>query len=581
MWLAVLVTLLAYSGIGNNDFINLDDHPYILNNTVIRHLDLSNLKNLLTATLSGNWIPLTTLSLALDYQLGHLEPWVYHLHNLLLHCLNTALVFFLSYKLLNLIKERANSKLETEAVDWVAPAAFGTALLFGLHPLHVESVAWAAERRDVLCGFFYLLSLWFYLDYASQSVSRWWKYGASLGFCVLALLSKPMAVSLPLVMLLLDVWPLGRFQSNPQKTILEKIPFLIVGIATSWVTVVLQNRVGVIPSLNQLPMSYRFMNACHSVLFYLWKMAAPVHLAAHYPIMIEDINSTGFAVSVLLVILISTLCFLLRKKRPYFLAAWLYFGITLGPVLGLIQVGYQAAGDRFTYLPSLGPFMLLAALLSGLLSKRPRILIALAVIVSGLLGYGTYRQVDIWRNSITLLENVLRVNPGKTMLVIDNNLGAAYEEAGRLDDALAEFDRVLYLKIRVPNPYYERGKIFLEKGRLDDAVLELRKALVLSRFNPSFHDELGLVFLKMGMPPAALDEAKEAQRSNPKHAMTQDTLGLIYMSLGRFDEAVTAFKEARDLEPENSSYFNHLIGAYQKVGNYRECLALYQELSKD
>jgi tetratricopeptide (TPR) repeat protein len=445
----------------------------------------------------------------------------------------------------------------------------------------VESVAWAAERRDVLCGFFYLLSLWFYLDFAAQSASRWWKYGTSLGFCVLALLSKPMAVSLPLVLLLLDAWPLGRLQFNPRKTILEKIPFLMVALATSWVTVVLQNRVGVIPSFNQLPMSYRLMNACHSVLFYLGKMVAPVQLAAHYPIMVEDTNSTGYAVSAFLIILISVFGFFLRKKRPYYLVAWLYFGITLGPVLGFIQVGYQAAGDRFTYLPSLGPFMLFSALLSGLLSKRPRFLILLAVIGSALLGYGTYRQVGIWKNSITLLENVLRVNPGKTMLVIDNNLGAAYEEAGRLDEALAEFDRVLYLQIRVPNPYFERGKIFLKKGRLDDAVLELRKAIVLSRFNPSFHDELGLVFLKMGMPPAALDEAQEALRSNPKHAMTQDTLGLVDMSLGRFDEAIKAFKEAHDLDPGNDSYFNHLIGAYRKVGNYRECLALYQELSKD
>ncbi len=235
----------------------------------------------------GMYMPLTWFSLALDYRLGGLNPWVYHLDNLVLHCANTALVFVISLKILCLVQE--SGAPEKKGSGRISPrwAAFLTAVLFGIHPIHVETVAWATERKDLLCALFFLSSVVFYLGYVTRPHSKAFRYGASLFFSVMALLSKPMAVTLPLVLLLLDQWPLGRYRREGARVFFDKIPFFIAAIAGGWLTILAESQAQAFMPIQTLPILARVLNAFHSVVFYLEKMILPTNLAAFYPIPAE------------------------------------------------------------------------------------------------------------------------------------------------------------------------------------------------------------------------------------------------------------------------------------------------------
>jgi tetratricopeptide (TPR) repeat protein len=575
LWAAVLLTLLAYGRVVDNGFINIDDPDSVLANPVLQH---PSLHTLLTSTLVGNWIPLTNLSLALDFRLGGLNPWVYHFDSLIFHALNTALVFLLSLKLFGFIRKPDSQAGSQEPEAWAAPAAFGAAILFGLHPIHVESVAWASERKDLLCAFFYLPSLGAYLDFAARSAHARWNYAQALGFFILALLSKPMAVSLPFVLVLLDLWPLGRFRRHPRKAILEKIPFLAASLLAGGVTLFFQSLGGGTPGFDQVPLSFRLMNACHALVFYSAKLAWPAGLAAHYPALIGNTYSFAYVLSALLVVLFSAFCLWRRRARPALALGWFYFCVTLAPVLGFIQVGNQAAADRFTYLPSLGPCVLVSALLVRSLSNNKPLLLAIAVAGSALLGWRTFEQVFLWKDSVTLLENALRVAPHNQVL-INNNLGMAYQEAGRFDEALAQYDSILAGGLALPLLHEAKGKIFLERGRLDDAVQEFKTAISLDPRYPPYYNDLSLAFLRLGRPMEAFAQIDLALRMSPSYAAAHDTIGLIYRQQNRTDEAIAAFRHAHFLDPGNEFYLRNLLTTLQQAGRNQECLDLYQEMA--
>jgi protein O-mannosyl-transferase len=546
----VLLTFLIYLPSLGNQFVNWDDLNAIQWNSHLRVFNAHNFHWMLTTFHLGNWIPLTWISLSLDYQLGKLDPRIYHLDNLVLHCLNTGAVFFLSARVLGLIEKKRQPKAEESQSFWVVPAASFTALLFGLHPLHVESVAWATERKDLLYGLFYLLGLILYLDYASAPILKSWKLHACLGLFVLAILSKPMAVTLPLVLILLDVWPLDRFRSQGMGIFWEKIPLFALALLSGVVASLAQSSAGSYTSLSLFPLDFRFMNAFHSLIFYMEKMIFPAGLAALYPLDLQKTFSPDYVMGLVGTLLITAICVIYQKKRPYLAAAWIYYGITLAPVLGIIQVGSQAAADRYTYLPSLAPFLLFGAVTAKLFSRQRFALILLAVFLAAALAYGTYEQTQTWRDSTSLWENVLRVNP-RNSRIAHANLADGYLATGRFEDALREFDRGIAIGPPSAFSFDGKGRTLLELGRPEEALQQLKAAADLEPKNAEVRRHLGMAYKREGMLQEALEEIQEAVRLDPDNSEGHYDLGVIYISQGQTEKSVEAFQEALALDPDN------------------------------
>jgi hypothetical protein len=361
------ITFMVYFPTFNNDFVNWDDNVYVYENQGIRSIDFWFLKWSFTAVVSSNWHPLTMFSHALDYALWGLDPWGHHLTSIIFHTFNTLLVFILVVRL----SEYRRAGETGISSDFAGPgkkaliAGIVTALLFGIHPVHVESVAWVSERKDVLSAFFFLLSVLAYLKYTSSRDSkRSIFYGACLILFIMALMSKPMAVTLPVVLLILDCYPLGRLTlggglRGARWLVIEKVPFFVLSLLSSLITLWAQHTSGAITTLGVTPLTTRILVAMRAYVFYIYKMVLPTDLAPFYPYpRTVEFFAVEYSVSFILLIVITSLCLWSSKRNGLFLAVWFYYLVTLIPVIGIVRVGLQAAADRYTYLPSLGPFLL-------------------------------------------------------------------------------------------------------------------------------------------------------------------------------------------------------------------------------
>ena len=374
LWACALLLVLAvaffYLPVLKNDFVNWDDKDTITDNLQIRRLDGNSLRWMFTTFATGNWMPLTWLSFALNYQVNGLDPRVFHATNVFFHALNTLLVFLVCLRLMKHLPEKKGGPALSNAKTFGLPISFMTALLFGLHPIHVESVAWATERKDVLYAFFYLGALWVYLGKPFSFELKGFKHWACLGLYLLALMSKPMAITLPFIFLILDGWPLGRWGLGYAKLIKEKVVFFAVALGAVLVT--MASHAKALSYAKSGVEFYWVMNSFRSLVFYLVKMAWPQGLTTYYPF---PPSLSGFYLfenfcAAALVILVFYLLFHYNRKAPYLLAAWLYYVVVLLPVVGIIQTGSQAAADRYTYLSSLGFFLPLSAGIAFLLSYR-------------------------------------------------------------------------------------------------------------------------------------------------------------------------------------------------------------------
>jgi hypothetical protein len=390
-----LITFLVYLGALHNTFA-WDDRAYVLGNPHIRSLDVTLLKWAFLDFYSANWHPLTWMTHALDYALWGLNPLGHHLTNNILHAANTFLTVILVVRLLEVLKTK---KAPNEGPSFLTDRAIlitagTTGLLFGLHPLHVESVAWVAQRKDFLCALFFLLCIILYTKYVSEAdnetthrTSRFFnrRYLAVLGFFVLALLSKPMAVSLPLVLMILDWYPFNRIYSFKtfRSALFEKLPLAILSLASSIVTIMAQKAVGAVARPEVIPLSARMLVAAQSLTAYLFKMVFPHGLIPFYsyPLPSEiSLYRFKYQLSIAVLIGITAACMTLMKKNKLWLSSWAYYIVTLLPVLGIVQVGGQSMADRYTYLPSLGPFLITglgAAWISGkanILKKRTQVI---------------------------------------------------------------------------------------------------------------------------------------------------------------------------------------------------------------
>jgi len=581
--LVFLVTFFVYTPTLKNGFVNWDDTLYIVENEHIRSLNHQSLSWMFTTFHAGFWFPLTWFSHALDYALWGLNPGMHHLTNIVVHGLNTLLVFFLALRLFLRTKVNYNtlsSKIDKTTSTQALIVSSVTALLFSLHPLRVESVAWATERKDLLCAFFVLLSLLSYLSYTSSThgKSRWFWFTTGLFLFILALMSKPMAVTFPVVLLLLDFYPLKRLNRNSTKklsVVLEKTPFFVLSIIFSVLAIITQKTGGAIRNLEELYFIARLLNALKAVVFYMIKMIWPVQLvplyrlpSVIYPLDLHYLLSGGAVLG------ITGMCvWMIRRKKPLWLTAWLYYVVTLLPVIGIIQVGLHSAADRFTYLPSLS-FSLIFGLSVAWIWNRISVLrhkmvfrgliLFSTFIVIFILGYLTIKQIKIWQNSKTMWSSVIKAFP-EMVPEAYYGIGLFYYEGGKLDEAVSEFEHAIALSPNYAPAHYNLGNTYVRKGMLDKAISEFKRAIALGFNTADVHNNLGGCYGHKDRLDEAISEFKQAIDINPNFEDACVNIGLTYYRKGELDKAIYEYKKAISINPDAArAHYNLAVVYYDK-----------------
>ena len=502
----------------------------------------------------------------IDCQLFGTNAGRHLLVNTLIHAANTLLIFYFLFR--------------TTHARW--PSAL-VAALFALHPLHVESVAWASERKDTLSTFFGLLSLIAYVRYAeAPSISRYAWVAITLA---LGLLAKPMLVTWPLVMLLLDYWPLRRLQrldardqlSVLRKLVVEKLPLFVLVAVSMIITLLAQSHGGAVRTFAAAPVGFRLSNALVSYVKYLLLTFWPNNLAVYYPLPPTGIPTWQVIGAAFLLIGITALCFFQRRIRPYLIVGWLWFLGTLVPVIGFVQVGGQTMADRYFYIPSIGLFI---ALVFGLadLARSWRIAPALSAgIAAGvllILATLTNAQIQRWRDSFTLFEHTLAVTPPN--LHIEHNLGLAMGGAGRYDEAAAHFEKALQIDRNFYDGLVGMGVTREFQGRLPEAIDYLQAAIRSQPDTPTAHVQLGRVLWKQNSDQAALEEIGRASQLAPKDADIRADFGLALQLVGRIPEAIEQFHEALRLNPNNAETHANLGLALLASGKPRESIPEFE-----
>ena len=559
--LLALVTLVAYLPVVRDSFSNFDDGNYVTNNRTVQNgLTWAGIQWAFTTWDASNWHPLTWLSHMLDCELFGLNAGAQHYVDVLFHTANAVLLLLLLFRL-------------TSAL-W--PSAF-VAALFAWHPLHIESVAWISERKDVLSMFFALLTLLAYTRYVQNSESRSQKletegnrlptsvlglpasgfYWLALSFFALGLMAKPMLVTLPFVMLLLDYWPLRRIPnfefriSNALRLIFEKWPFFLLAAASCVVTFLAQRNGGMVTPLQQFPLDLRLGNALLSYALYLGKAVWPAKLAVVYPLQ-SQLPWAGVAAVTVFLMAITWLAWRTRQRCPYLLVGWLWFLGTLVPVIGLVQVGGQVLADHYTYVPLIGIFIAIAFGIKDLIARFqigvvPTTAAAGLVLASCLVL--TERQLSYWRNDETLFSHAIAItnNNGGA----HNNLAVALEQQGRYAEALAEYRVAESLDSGSYKIHYNLGNLFNKMGEFDEALAQYREALELNPKAPPAHDNLGMLLVKLGRFDEAMSQYEQAARLDPDDPRPYYLMGKVLLKQGRDAEALDKFREALQLGPDD------------------------------
>jgi Tfp pilus assembly protein PilF len=560
--LLVAIVWIVFGQTLGHEFINYDDHDYVYENPRITSgLSLEGIVWAFTHVHSNNWHPLTTISHMLDCSLFGLQPWGHHFTNVLLH---SAAAIFLFLALLELTGAR-----------W--PSAF-VAALFAIHPLRVESVAWVAERKDVLSGVFFMLTLWAYAYYVRRSRPSRSRYTVIVVFFALGLMCKPTLVTLPFVLLLLDYWPLRRFASqSPHSTrdraadpwswntfpggplptrsiqylLMEKVPLFLLS-AMSCVATLLAQHEAVMPT-QQLAFVDRVANAVMSYVVYLNQLIWPVDLAVYYPYPEGGLTISQVLVASLGLLIVSAVFFIWRGKFPFLWVGWLWFLGVLTPMIGIVQVGEQAHADRYTYLSQIGLYFLAtwgAMALLGLRRGGRAILITAAVVIVAILTMDSYVQAAFWRDSETLWRHTLSNTSNN--YVAHNDLGDALMKKGQVDEAIVQCRKAIAIYADCSEAYANLGNAFLKKGNLADAIASYRVAIHLRPNHPSAHNNLGISLAEVGNTDEALAEFNEALRIDRDFRDAHCNLATLLLRLSRRDEAMAHLREALRLKPDDA-----------------------------
>jgi protein O-mannosyl-transferase len=537
--LLALVTLAVYLPVRTHSFVNYDDTDYVTENSFVKNgLTWAGIKWAFTTGHASNWHPLTWLSHMADCQLFGPNAGAHHFTNVLFHAANTVLLFVLLRRL-------------TEKI-W--PGAM-VAALFAWHPLHVESVAWISERKDVLSTFFALLALLSYVKYAQEKSRR--SFWFAFLFFALGLMSKPMLVTLPFVMLLLDYWPLQRFSFSAFRfpLLIEKIPFFLLSTISCVVTFFVQSQQNgdAVASLELVPLHYRLLNSVIAYGRYLLKMVWPVNLAVIYPLPNHlSWMYAAAATSTAALLIISWLVWRAARTFPYLLVGWLWFLGTLIPVIGLVQVGSAALADRYTYFPAIGIFI---AVVFGFCEAAQRfhfpkiILPAAAILILGACLFLMEKQLSYWRDSESLFRHALAVT--KDNHVAHVNLGVALDVQGRFDEALEQYHAAEQLAPELYHIHNNIANILDKLGRPAEAVVEYREAVRRQPDLAFLHNSLGGELAALGQSAEALKEFAAAMRLDPNYAWPHVGTAKLFFQQGRDAEAVDELRAALRIEPDN------------------------------
>jgi tetratricopeptide (TPR) repeat protein len=556
----------------HNDFVNYDDIAYITENSHVQTgLTWESIKWAFETSTASNWHPLTWLSLMVDCGLYGLHPQGHHLTNVLLHTANTLLLFLVLRRMTGAIWRSL----------WVAA-------LFGLHPLHVESVAWAAERKDVLSTLFWLLTLWSYAKFAEGAKLRngraGYFYGLTLVLFTMGLMSKPMVVTLPFALLLLDYWPLARIpdyrlkMADIKPLLVEKIPFILLSAVASVITYSVQKSGGAMTTFDRLPFMLRAENTTVSYVRYLGKFFWPENLAVLYPMPREwplwTVVSSGL---VLLGITIMVLA--LRRSRSHLPVGWFWFIGTLVPVIGLVQVGGQSMADRYMYVPMIGVLIMIAWSVPEWFKpwQYGKVVVPVATTASAVLClFITRQQIGYWKDSETLFQHDIAV-AGDTPTA-EYKLGVFLSNKGDLDGAARHFQENLKLRPDDYHALYALGIISGKKGQFEDAVLYYQAVVKLKPDYAEAHYNLGADLGKLGRLEMAINEYQEALRYNPDYFEAHLSLGVALARSGQFDEALKNFQAAHDLKPENIVALYNLGLAFHSTGQLDQSITTFQRI---
>ena len=587
----IVASCIAYGRILGNGFVSIDDAAYITENNHIKSgINPESITWAFSAVVSANWHPLTLLSHMLDWSIFGANASGHHLMNLLLHIGSVLFLFF--------FLNRATKSL------W--PSAFAAAL-FALHPLRVESVAWAAERKDVLSMFFGLASMYAYACYAE--CSKLSRYFVCLLLFACSLMAKPMLVTLPFVLLLLDYWPLERWQKasppvhapvvvnkkagrgkNKQRTaasikeeklstplpnrspiigalVWEKAPFIFLTIVSSIVTLWAQNKGAAVVAIEKISFPLRVTNAIISYVSYLGKIFWPVDLALFYPYE-YSFPLWQILLSCFILIGITSVVIYAVRKLPFLFVGWFWYLGTLVPVIGLVQVGMQAMADRYSYLPSIGIAVMLAwgiPLLFNSAYMRKKILFPAAIAILAILAVLIWQQCGYWKNGIELSNHALQVT--KANYVAHNNRGAAYVELGQYQLAIEDFNKAIDLKQDYTEAYYNRGTVYFNLGQYQPAIEDFNKTIGLQQDLTEAYNNRGLAYANLGQFQLALDDYNKAIGLEQDYTTAYYNRGIAYANLGQFQPAIEDYNKAIGLKQDYADAYSKRGLAYLSQGN--------------
>ncbi|MBF0488329.1 MAG: tetratricopeptide repeat protein [Nitrospirae bacterium] len=564
--LLACLSCLVYIPALNNDFVSYDDNIYITENYRVKDgFTADGLKWAFTESYDSNWIPLTWCTHMLDVELYGMNPAGHHLTNILIHALSTAFLF--------LFLCRATNSPFASAL---------AAALFGIHPLNVESTAWVAERKNVLSTFFWITAACAYVGYVRRynSGQRWMAlFITSLLLFALSLMSKPMAVTFPFALLLIDYWPLSRLTDKTalQRVIVEKIPFFFFTAAFIFITLNVQH--ASIAGFELLSFSYRISNALTSYISYIGKMLVPTHLAAFYPYL--PIKSPWPAIgSGALLIVITTAVFLMRKTRPYLIVGWFWYLGTMVPVIQIVQVGLAPMADRYAYVPLIGIFMMIswgAWDILELARWRKTIFIILSALIIAVFSLFTLRQIGYWRDSGTLFKHALEVT--KNNYAAYNSYGVHLLKQNRFNEALEEFYKGLEIMPADPLLNFNAWSTLTYLGKAEEAKKYYANSLPYWKEGrqPHLYKLLAISYMKEKNYGEAIVYFKKSLELNPKELDAMNYVGLALMAVGKNDEALTYFNRGLSLEPGTwEMVFNRGL-ALIALGRPSEAAAAFKE----
>jgi protein O-mannosyl-transferase len=563
IFLAVVV-FLALSPILNNGFVSYDDPAYVTQNPHVNTgLTWQNIVWAFSGAHASNWHPLTWVSLQLDCALYRLAPAGYHVTSLCLHIANMLLLFLLL----------------SGVTGFRGRSAF-VALAFGLHPAHVESVAWVAERKDVLSTLFWMLTLLAYTAYVRRPGAG--RYLAVAALFTAGLLSKPMLVTLPFLLLLLDWWPLDRKESR-SRLVLEKLPLVALAALSAAVTIWAQGQGGSLIALDRVPLKLRLANAALSYVRYIGKTFWPVDLAVFYPFPDRGIPAWEVAGSVAALALATWLALRARHRRPWLMTGWCWFVLTLLPVIGIVQVGMQSIADRYLYVPMIGLLIAVSWQVSEMYQgsqQRTRIAAMIGMTASGGLVLGicavlSWRQAHVWLDGVTLFTHAIRVTEDN--FVAHDNLGVELDRLGRPEEALAEYRETLRIRPgdrhgeeNFAQASFAKGERLLAQGDVDGALAAFRDGLRYRPRNALALMSLGVALARLGKPVEAAKAFEDSVQSDASSVEAHYDLGLVRQALGAYSKALESYDAAVSLKPEFGEAQAARAEVLYTLGRYRE-----------